>query len=641
MKRYTILCLLLLIWMAGAAGCGKTDQTEADSTPTGASTLAAETDDTQEAGMGESASESEGKEKGQQEGERQEEGQQEAEDGSESASGGEAGLEESQTEEGQKTFTPLHVEGTRLTDEFGTPVQLKGISTHGLAWYPEYVNEACFRQLKEEWGIDVVRLAMYTAESGGYCTDGNREELKALVRNGVEYATDCGLYVIIDWHILSDGNPNTHLDEAKKFFGEMSEEYAEYDNVLYEICNEPNGGTSWSEVKGYAEEIIPVIRANDGEGIILVGTPNWCQYVDQAAADPITGYDNIMYTLHFYAATHTDSLRKTMSEAVEDGLPVFVSEYGICDASGNGAIDTNQADRWVEAMDEYGISYVAWNLSNKSESSALLKSGCGKRNGFSDEDLSDSGRWLLSMLEQAGAAGETAGIGSAGGGDRAGGNGAAGRNVAGGNGAETRNGAGGNGAETGNGTGGNAIEAGTGNDKGGNAIGAGTGNDKGDNAIEAGTGNGKGGDANGAETGNGKGGAAIEAGTGTANGDKAEPGNGTSGNSLADGAAGGIEAGDLEVTAKVVNSWGQGSEACFQYELTLSNATDSPQKGWTVCLTFSSDITLQNGWNGNYKVDGNVLTISSMDYNAWIEKDGSVDGVGFIIQAAADCTLGN
>lgn len=293
----------------------------------------------------------------------------------------------------------LSVAGTRLVGSSGNPVQLRGISTHGLAWYPDYVNEECFRQLKEEWGADIVRLAMYTAESGGYCTDGNREELKTLVKDGVEYATDCGLYVIIDWHILSDGNPNTHLEEAKDFFGEMSEEYAEYDNVFYEICNEPNGGTSWSEVKRYAEEIVPVIRANDGEGIILVGTPNWCQYVDQAAADPIIGYDNIMYTLHFYAATHTDSLRAAMVNAVEAGLPIFVSEYGICDASGNGAIDTAQADRWVEAMDEYGISYVAWNLSNKSESSALLKSGCGKISGFGDEDLSDSGRWLRGMLD--------------------------------------------------------------------------------------------------------------------------------------------------------------------------------------------------------------------------------------------------
>ncbi len=298
----------------------------------------------------------------------------------------------------ESTPSALSVSGTQLVDGSGNPVQLKGISTHGLAWYPEYVNAECFGQLKEEWGANVIRLAMYTAENGGYCTGGNQDDLKALVKQGVSYATDCGLYVIIDWHILSDGNPNTYLEEAKKFFREMAETYGDYDNVLYEICNEPNGGTSWSQIKAYAEQIIPVIREEDRDGIILVGTPNWSQYVDQAAADPITGYDNIMYTLHFYAATHTDSLRDTMVGAIQAGLPLFVSEYGICDASGNGAIDRNQADKWVETMDEYGISYVAWNLSNKSETSAIFKSSCSKISGFGQEDLSDSGQWLVEML---------------------------------------------------------------------------------------------------------------------------------------------------------------------------------------------------------------------------------------------------
>ena len=120
----------------------------------------------------------------------------------------------------------------------------------------------------------------------------------------------------------------------------------------------------------------------------------------QAAADPITEYDNIMYTLHFYAATHKDDLRDKMAAALDSGLPVFVTEYGICDASGNGAIDQEQADRWVELMDRYGVSYAAWNLSNKDESSAILKSTCGKTSGFEEGDLSASGQWLFKMLTE-------------------------------------------------------------------------------------------------------------------------------------------------------------------------------------------------------------------------------------------------
>lgn len=292
----------------------------------------------------------------------------------------------------------LHVSGTKLLDENGKSVQLKGVSTHGIAWFPDYINEECFRQLRREWKANVVRLAMYTAEYNGYCSGGDRTWLKELIDKGVTYATEQDLYVIIDWHILSDGNPNTNKEDAKAFFAEMSKKYADHNNVLYEICNEPNGGTTWSEIKQYAEEIISVIRSNDKDAVILVGTPNWSQYVDQAAADPIKGYDNIMYTLHYYAATHKESLRSTLETAVKGGLPVFVSEYGICDASGSGAIDEASADAWVGLLNHYGISYVAWNLSNKAETSSIFKSNCTKTSGFTAEDLSDSGKWLYNTL---------------------------------------------------------------------------------------------------------------------------------------------------------------------------------------------------------------------------------------------------
>lgn len=154
----------------------------------------------------------------------------------------------------------LQVKGTALTDQDGNPVQLRGISTHGLAWFPGYVNEDCFRELREDWQANVIRLAMYTAENGGYCTDGDKDKLKKLVQDGVAYATENDMYVIIDWHVLSDQNPNTYIDESKNFFREMSALYADYNNVIYEICNEPNGGTGWQDIKTYAEAVIPVIR---------------------------------------------------------------------------------------------------------------------------------------------------------------------------------------------------------------------------------------------------------------------------------------------------------------------------------------------------------------------------------------------
>lgn len=295
----------------------------------------------------------------------------------------------------------LHVKGTKLVDKKGHEVQLRGVSTHGLSWYPQYVNDKCFAQLHDKWGANVVRLAMYTEEYNGYCSGDakNRSDLKKRIKKGVRLAKKHKMYVIVDWHILSDGNPNSHKKEAKAFFREMSREFKGYNNVIYEICNEPNNGTSWKEIKSYARSVISTIRKNDKKAVIVVGTPTWSQDVDQAAADPIKG-DNIMYALHFYAATHKADLRNKMTAAINKGLPVFVTEYGICDASGNGAIDKKEADRWVQTMDEYGVSYIAWNLSNKQESSSIIKSSCSKVSGFKKSELSDEGKWLYHLLRK-------------------------------------------------------------------------------------------------------------------------------------------------------------------------------------------------------------------------------------------------
>ena len=231
----------------------------------------------------------------------------------------------------------LSVKGTKKEKKNGKPFQFKGVSTHGLNWFPEYVNADAFASMKNDWKINCVRLAMYTAEGDSYCEGGNKENLKNIVSQGVEYATDLGLYVIIDWHVLHDLDPNKYKTDALAFFDEMSAKYADYDNVIYEICNEPNGGTSWDQIKSYANEVIPVIKKNNPDAVIVVGTPNWSQDVDIAAKDPITGYDNIMYTIHFYADTHRDDLRAKMKTALDAGLPVFCTEFGICDASGAGA----------------------------------------------------------------------------------------------------------------------------------------------------------------------------------------------------------------------------------------------------------------------------------------------------------------
>ena len=287
----------------------------------------------------------------------------------------------------------LRVSGTTLTDASGNAVQLRGVSTHGLAWFPEYVNKEAFETLRDDWGANVVRLAMYTEEYGGYCNGGDKEALKQLIDDGVSYATELGMYVIIDWHILSDCDPNQNKDEAIAFFREMAEAFADNDNVLYEICNEPNGGTSWDSIKSYAEEVIPVIRAQKPDAVILVGTPTWSQEIDKAAASPLDD-SNVMYTLHFYAGTHKDDLRNRLETCVQNGLPVFVSEFGMCDASGNGANDFVSTTKWLDLLNKYQISFCCWNLANKDESSSVFKASSTALSDWTDDDFNESGRWI-------------------------------------------------------------------------------------------------------------------------------------------------------------------------------------------------------------------------------------------------------
>lgn len=301
----------------------------------------------------------------------------------------------------------LSVKGTQLVDEKGQAVQLRGISTHGIAWFPDFVNQDAVMQLSKDWGANLFRIAMYTDENGGYCTDGDKEKLKALVTDGVEYAKQADMYVIVDWHILHDSNPLTHKAEALQFFKEMTEKLKSGKHVLYEICNEPNSGCSWEDIKTYANEVIPVIRENTPDAVILVGTPTWSQEIDKPQNDPISGYDNIMYTLHFYAATHKEDLRSKMVNAVEAGTPVFVSEYGLCDASGNGGNDLGQAQSWIDTMDQHGISYAVWSFCNKEETSALIASSCRKTSDFTREDLSESGKWIYDMLHAKGDIGDS------------------------------------------------------------------------------------------------------------------------------------------------------------------------------------------------------------------------------------------
>lgn len=294
----------------------------------------------------------------------------------------------------------LSVKNGQLVDKSGKGYQLRGMSTHGLTWFPEFVNESAFKTLRDDWNTNVVRLAMYVDEWGnGQCYMGNKSGSLELLEKGVDICIKLDMYVIIDWHVLNPGDPSKYTNEAKSFFETVSKRYAKYPNVIYEICNEPNGGASWSgNIKPYAEKIIPVIRKNAPNSVIIVGTPTWSQEIDKPLSDPLN-YKNVMYAFHFYAATHA-GLRSNVENCVAQGLPVFVSEFGTCDASGGGANDFNETQKWLSYFDKQGISYCNWSICNKDETCSVLRPGTSANGNWSESNLTENGKWIRNWLKK-------------------------------------------------------------------------------------------------------------------------------------------------------------------------------------------------------------------------------------------------
>ena len=298
----------------------------------------------------------------------------------------------------------LHVDGLQVKDKYDQPFTLRGASTHGMHWGDgeTFLNKTAFQNLRDEWGVNMVRLVSYVTQ-GGY-TDGAKDKLDKHIREGVSDLTDLGMYAIIDWHVHAE-NPNDKKSEAIQFFDSYSKKYKDQSNIIYEICNEPTG-TPWNQLRPYAVDVVSTIRANDPDAIIVVGTNTWSQDVDEVATNGGKINDrNVMYTIHFYSGSHGESLREKVRTALKAGTPVFCTEFGVCDASGNGGFNLEEADRWIDFFEENGISYCCWSLSKKNESASMLSPECNKVNGFTNADLGATGAWLINTYRSRG--GET------------------------------------------------------------------------------------------------------------------------------------------------------------------------------------------------------------------------------------------
>ncbi|HEX6846528.1 MAG TPA: glycoside hydrolase family 5 protein [Chitinophagaceae bacterium] len=284
----------------------------------------------------------------------------------------------------------LKVKGAKLVDVKGNDVLLHGMSFGWHNWWPRFYNADVVHELATKWKCTVIRAAMGIEPDSGYLK--NRRRSLELITNVVDACIKEDVYVIIDWH-----DHNIHEKEAVEFFSSFSKKYASYPHIIYEILNEPDH-ESWADIKAYSEAVIKAIRANDPDNIILVGSPHWSQDVHIAAADPIRGYDNLMYTMHFYAGTHKQWLRDRTSAAIKKGLPVFVSECAGMEASGNGPLDNNEWKAFVEWMNENKLSWIGWSVSDKKETCSVLETSAASGGDWKEENIKEWGKLVKSYL---------------------------------------------------------------------------------------------------------------------------------------------------------------------------------------------------------------------------------------------------
>ncbi|HWD20394.1 MAG TPA: glycoside hydrolase family 5 protein [Verrucomicrobiae bacterium] len=291
----------------------------------------------------------------------------------------------------------LQVKDGQLCNSSGRPAQLRGFSSHDLKFFPFGSNTVS--RLARDWRVNIVRAAMYVDSYGSSYL--RQPEVQDRVKQIVAAALREQIYVIIDWHILQDGNPQQHEKEARAFLEEMAQAYGSRPNVLFEICNEPNGhAVTWPVIKSYAEAVIPAIRAAAPRSIIIVGTDTWSQGVRAAAQAPLS-FSNVVYALHFYAGTHRAALRQSADAALAAKLPIFVSEWGLTDYSGKGPLDLDEGRKWMDWMNEHKISWLNWSFSAAPEASAALQPHADINGPWRDSDLNPSGLWVKEQLARA------------------------------------------------------------------------------------------------------------------------------------------------------------------------------------------------------------------------------------------------
>jgi endoglucanase len=255
---------------------------------------------------------------------------------------------------------------------------------------PQYWNADVVQWLSDDWRVSVVRAAV-GVEQDGYL-DNPVEEMRKL-EAVIQGCISAGVYVIVDWH---DYHARNHVEEAKAFFGQVAKKWGHHPNVLFEPYNEPQQASWRRDLKPYFEEVIAEIRKHS-DNLVICGTRSWDEQVSLAASAPVSA-TNIAYTIHFYAASMGQLLRDEVAKALKRGVPVFVTEWGTCEYTGDGMLNLTETKAWLDFLKDNHVSDVNWAISDKDESCSALLPGASSRGHWSDQDLTASGKYVRASL---------------------------------------------------------------------------------------------------------------------------------------------------------------------------------------------------------------------------------------------------
>jgi hypothetical protein len=211
-----------------------------------------------------------------------------------------------------KKLPLISVKGNRLVDPDGKTILFRGLSISDpdkLVMQGHWTRDH-FVKVKE-MGAMVVRIPVHPVAWRGQTP----AEYIKLLDQAVEWSTELGMYVMIDWHsignlvtgVFQDPMYDTSLQETYNFWRIVARHFAGHNTpVFYEFFNEPAtyrnqlGPVRWEEWKRINEDLIAIVRAHDQDKICLIAGFDWAYDLTPLHISPIEAA-NIGYVTHPYA----------------------------------------------------------------------------------------------------------------------------------------------------------------------------------------------------------------------------------------------------------------------------------------------------------------------------------------------------